>query len=271
MAHKRRQITDMRMEIGGQPLRPAGKARKRVGRRSGFELDGWIIRMGANGKILIDRRLEGCPKREDGHLAVWRHAICHSGLIRLLEIIGLILIEVADDGGFWLAIDFHAEEEWPLDWEEADRRLPNAFLVRRIFHKQFGNRLVKTLNDKKLQGVKAGCDFNGGTKVAAVFSHFDVLSVMPVGNWLAVEKNRPRDMCLVAAEADSLWLFDIPERLPDKDGNAVCRFRRCLPSWIAFWNHAVTVDNERRKIVSARLQIGVEAKHFLRREGARRQ
>ena len=170
-----------------------------------------------------------------------------------------------------MAVDFHAEEEWPLDREESNRRLPNAFLVRRVFHKQFGNGLVKALNDKKLQGVKAGCDFHGGTEIAAVLPHFDVFSVMPVGDWFTVEKNRPCDMCLIAAEANGLRLFDVPKRLPDKDGYAVCRFRRCLPSWIAFWNHAVTVDNERRKIVSARLQIGVEAKHFLRREGARRQ
>ena len=169
------------------------------------------------------------------------------------------MIEAADDGSLWMAVDFHAEEEWPLDREEVGWRLPRAFFVRRIFHEQLGNGLVKALNDKKLQRMKAGCDFHGGTEVAAVLSHFDVFSVMPVGDWLAVQKNRPCDMCLVAAETDGLRFFDIPKRFPDENGYAVCRFRRCLPSRIAFWNHAVTVDNERWKMVSARLQIGVEA------------
>ena len=223
MADKRRQITDMRMEVGGQPLRPANKARKRIGRRGGFELDRWIIRMGADGKILIDRRLERRSRREEGCLSVRWQAICHRSLICLLEIVGLVLIEAADDGSLWMAVDFHAEEEWPLDREEVGWRLPRAFFVRRIFHEQLGNGLVKALNDKKLQRMKTRCDFHGGTEVAAVLSHFDVFSVMPVGDWLAVQKNRPCDMCLVAAETDGLRFFDIPKRFPDENGYAICR------------------------------------------------
>ena len=204
MADKWSQITDMRMEVGGQPLRPAGEARKCVGRRSGFELDGWIIRMGTDGKILIDRRLEGRSIGEEDCLAVRWNAICHRRLIGLLERISLVLIEAADDGSFWMSVDFHTEEEWPWDREEVGRWLPGTFFICRIFHEQFGNGLVKALNNKKLQGMKAGSDFHGDAEVAAIFSHFDVFSVMPVGDWLAVEKNCPCDMCLVAAETDGL-------------------------------------------------------------------
>ena len=78
-------------------------------------------------------------------------------------------------------------------------------------------------------------------------------------------------MRLVAAEADGLLFFDVPERLPREDGDAVGRFRRRLPSGVAFGNRAETVDGLGRKEVAARLQIGVEAEHFRRREGARRQ
>ena len=89
---------------------------------------------------------------------------------------------------------------------------------------------MEALDSEKLQGVEAGGDIDGGTEAAAILADFDVSRGLPVGDRFAVEKNRPRDMRLVAAEADGLLFFDVPERLPREDGDAVGRFRRRLPS-----------------------------------------
>ena len=110
---------------------------------------------------------------------------------------------------------------------------------------------MEALDGEKLQGMEAGGDIDGGAEAAAFLADFDVSRGLPVGDWFAVEKNRPRDMRLVAAEADGLLFFDVPERLPREDGDAVGRFRRRLPSGVAFGNRAETVDGLGRKEIPA--------------------